>query len=142
MKKIVVVGVGNPLNSDKWIGCYASRMLEKDLEDIQFIVSSNPKKHIKEITAPDPEYIFVLSALDIEKKPGEIRVLDTRVIQDPISKYYNKDLTLFLKELKKDTKAIIRIIGIQPKKIDYGKEISEEVKKSIPKIKKKLKEFL
>ena len=144
MKKIVLIGLGNPLRSDQWIGCYATRLLEKEIEadNVKFLVAGTKFKQIEEVAKFDPTNIFILTSFDLKKKPGEIKIIDPRRVQDLLSEEYEPSLASCIKKLKQRTRAIIRIIGIQPKQIDYGKELSDEVKHSIPKIKKELKEFI
>lgn len=144
MKKIIVIGIGNPLRSDQWIGCYATRLLEKELDQksVRFLVAGTRFRQIEEIAKFDPTNIFILTAFNLKKKPGEIRIIDPRRVQDLLSEEYEPNLAACIKKLKQRTRAIIRIIGIQPKQTEYGKELSDEVKGSVPKIKKELREFL
>lgn len=142
MKKIGIIGIGNPLRKDDGVGIV---LLEKLVE--------NKKKLPKNIEYVDGgtsgmsllhqfaifDVVFVIDAVDFNGTHGELRLFKP---EDVINRKYNLSISThemdFLKivELSKKLKEKpeIFIFGIQPIDTNFGRGLSTELKQKIDSI--------
>ncbi len=135
---IVVVGVGNSLRKDDGIGLRIVEGLKKEIKnpEIQFFLGETvPENLIKKINDLKPEKVFLIDAVDFSGKPGNVMSIEN---QKGSGFTHKLSYNLFSKLLNCEFK----IIGIQPKDIDYGEELSDEIEKKISQIKMNVTKFI
>ncbi len=145
MGNIIILGVGNSLKRDDWIGCYATKILKKKLKrkHVEFIIGGvSPESWIGKITRAKPTKVIILDAVDMGIKPGQIKVIDLKKIIQTLPTTHKPPLRILIDYLGKTTDAEIKIIGIQPKNISFGERMSREMKNAIPVIKEKVLELI
>jgi len=145
MDKIIVLGVGNSLKRDDWIGCYATKILKRELssKNIEFIIGGiSPEAFSEKIIRAKPTKIIILDAVDMDLKHGQINIIDLNKIKQTLPNTHRPSLRILIDYLKKNTDAVIKIIGIQPKDVKFGEKMSKEVKDAVPMIKERLLELI
>ena len=137
--KIVVIGVGNLLLKDEGIGIHAAKTLqEMNLPDNVRIIDG--------VTSPDliafseaGDKLIIIDAAKCGGKPGTIY----RFHPYDLSSEANRTISahelgvaqsLKLMNLMGDEPSEIVIIGVEPKEINWGLELSPEVRQKIPQI--------
>ena len=148
---ILILGIGNLLLKDEGVGIHVIRRLEqRKLPNSVHLMDGgtgglNLFHHLTKY-----KKVILIDAINAHKKPGEIiRIAyDPLQLQDKQTELYphQKPLSMHetnftaVLELAKEMKikAEIIIFGIQPQVIDYGEDLSPEVKKSIPLIIKQI----
>jgi len=141
MDNIIILGVGNFLKRDDWIGCYATKILKRELKtkNIQFIVGGiSPEAFAEKMVRAKPTKVIILDAVNMGLKPGQVKVIDIKKIKQTLPNTHKPSLRILIDYLRKTTDAVIKIIGIQPKNVDFGERISKEVKDAVPAIKKRV----
>jgi len=131
-----VMSIGNPLKSDDNIG---NIILEKlDIKNIIKLRGGiTPENFIDKLK--DCNEIIILDALEFEGEIGEVRFFELNDIKSDLASTHNIPINLFQKFLPNSK---IRIIGIKPKKIDIGTELSKELQEKIGEISEKVKEII
>jgi hydrogenase 3 maturation protease len=119
---VVILGVGNELRGDDGVGVYIVRKLRKKNA---INVGVAPENFIGKIKKMKPDRIVILDALDFGGKPGEVKVVDARRTRGLNISTHSLPLSFFCKLLGK-TK--IYLVGVQPKKNEFGSSMSKEVK--------------
>jgi len=137
--RIVIVGVGNLLLKDEGIGIHIARALQQiDIpQDIKIIDGG---------TSPDLPYYFknidkliIIDAVKAKSKPGTVYRFhphDVNIESNETVSVHDFGLEQSLKTMKlmrNEPKEII-IIGIEPKEIDWGAELSAELQQKVPEI--------
>jgi len=141
MDNIIILGVGNSLKRDDWIGCYATKILKRELKtkNIQFIIGSvSPEAFAEKIVRAKPTKIIILDAVNMGLKPGQVKVIDIKKIKQTLPNTHKPSLRILIDYLRKTTDAVIKIIGIQPKNVDFGEKMSKDVKDAVPAIKERV----
>lgn len=140
-KPKVVVGMGNLLLKDEGIGVHVAHALERapSPSDVELqVVDGGTSPHI----LPLVEGVDKLIIVDAAKgggEPGAIYRFGPEAINmedEGITSVHQIGLleTLrIMKSLGREPKEIV-IIGVEPKEIDYGLELSPELEKRIPDI--------
>lgn len=140
-KKIVVLGVGNELLCDEGIGIHVAKELQKENilpPEVEVIEGgTNGFGLINIIT--DTDRLIVIDSIkggsepgtlykfDIEDAPGTPDLFKTSVHQIGILEVIN--LSSLIGKTPKTT-----VIGVEPKSISTGMELSKEVRAKIPKV--------
>ncbi len=124
----ILMGVGNELRGDDAIGIYVARNFRKEGWKV-ILAGQVPEDFTSEIKRYRPELLVIVDAALMDLNPGEFR----RVPEDKIPKvaFSTHGMPLsFLMEYLRDYVGKIILIGIQPKSMEFGEGLSEEVKKA------------
>lgn len=126
----VILTIGNSLRGDDGVGPYIASKLSSS--DVLLIINAecNPENSIDKITAFKPKSIIVIDAADFRGEPGQIELIDKAHIPETTVSTHLIPLKVIAEILYEDTKAEIKFLGIQPKNVNLGTKICEEVKTS------------
>ncbi len=83
------------------------------------------------MTRANPNKVIILDAVDMSLKPGQIKVIDLKKIKQTLPTSHKPSLRILIDYLQKNTNAVIKFIGIQPKNVGFGEKMSKEVKEAI-----------
>jgi len=136
--KCVILGVGNLLLKDEGIGVHIAQALQKmPLPDGVEVVDGG--------TSPDLPYLvegadklIVVDAVQAGGEPGSIYRLtpeDVAARPDALLSAHQMDLLASLRTMRLDggPKEMV-IIGVEPREIGWGLELSPELKEKLPQI--------
>jgi len=148
-KRIAILGVGSELRADDNAGMLIAQELERSSRQINktidlkvFLGHTAPENLSGEIRKFEPTHVVIIDTADIGKKPGEIAVFgpeDSGGISFSTHKLPIKVLAQYLTQ-SMDCKIII--IGIQPKTLEFGRDVSREVGASIKEISKEIRDVM
>lgn len=133
--KVSIVGIGNPLRGDDAAGPELIKELRNSLRCLLLLdVGEVPENYLEKIVKEKPNTIVLVDAVDLGAPPGTIRIIEEGDIRDESLSTHNVSLRLVAKYLQRETSADVFLLGIQPKTIQFGKEISEPVRGGLEKI--------
>jgi len=133
--KVLIVGIGNLLRGDDGIGPEIINRLKNPLPRLLlFDVGETPENYLGKIVKQKPDTIVLIDAIDFGADPGTIQIIERDDIRDESLSTHNVSLNLVAKYLQEETSADVFLLGIQPKTTEFGKEISEPVRKGLEKI--------
>jgi len=137
--RIVVVGVGNLLLKDEGVGIHVIKHLqEMDLPpDVELIDGGTAPDLIAYIKAGDK--LIIVDSAKAGGEPGAIYRflpddLETEASTLASAHELGVEINLRLMSLMGNEPREIVIIGIEPKEIDWGTELTDELQQRIPKI--------
>jgi hydrogenase 3 maturation protease len=131
-----VMSIGNPIKTDDNIGNVI--IDELDLKNIIKIKAEiSPENFMNKLK--DCDEIIILDALDFGGDIGEVRIFELDKINEVSISTHSIPIDLMKKVLPNSK---IKIIGIQPKNIDFGEELTKEMKNKIEEIVEKVTLFL
>ena len=132
-----VVGIGNVLLRDEGVGCHVVHALEEiPLPDVEIIDSGTCSDVLQLLEGA--EKLVIVDAVKGGGMPGQIyrfHLEDITVEQKPFLSLHDMDLVGSLKSMQlwhKIGEAVI--IGVEPREINWGLELSPELKKKMPQI--------
>ena len=134
-----IISVGNKIKSDDNIGNLVIEKIPNSPEVIKIKGGLNPENFIRPVKNFKPDVIFFLDAVDSGDEPGSVKLMRIADVQTLSPSTHNIPVSIF-KKLFPNSK--IFIIGIQPKTLDFGTELSPELKKEFGNIVKKVQEIL
>ncbi len=140
--KIVVVGIGNTLRGDDGAGPELIRKLKISFSHSRpppiYLIDAGdvPENYLQKIAGYKPDTILLVDAVDFQSPPGSITITDAGAIRNDTISTHNASLKLVMDYLKKETKADIFLLGIQPGNLAFGSGLSKPVRQAVEKIKK------
>jgi hydrogenase 3 maturation protease len=125
----VILCIGNRYGGDDGVGPYIANKLKNHENNNYYIIDSGiiPENYTSEIKKLKPKNLILIDAVEMNLKPGEIRIIKKEKIGLMHISTHNIPISLLIKYLEKYVKNIY-FIGIQSKKMSG--ELSKEVKKS------------
>jgi len=138
--RITVLGIGNILLQDEGIGVHLIQELAGELHNIDVdLIDGGTSPDIPYLVSEDTDKLIIIDAIDAGDEPGAIYKFTPEDIEQdkasPISLHeigVLQSLRLMSLENRKPKSTVI--IGIQPKTIDYGMELSTDIKKKLPEV--------
>ena len=132
-EKIVIVTLGNELRGDDSAGLFFGYLL-KQHTSLKVLEGGDAPENITGLIVKScPDTIIIADAMDFGGKPGEMKLVSSEEIE-PAGISTHASLKLFIKYLKSMIGSSVLILGIQPKCIELGKEISPEVAEGLNKM--------
>jgi hydrogenase 3 maturation protease len=138
--KVVIVGIGNTMRGDDSFGPVLIERLKGNIEAICINAGTSPENFTNKITREKPNTILIIDAVHLGLEAGEYKILqDSDIVK---SGFTTHDISpsLFIEYLKQQTRADIYMLGVQPKNISFGAEMTPSLKKTIERLKKMIKE--
>ncbi|MFH0929408.1 MAG: hydrogenase maturation protease [Candidatus Aenigmatarchaeota archaeon] len=130
----VIMSIGNPIKSDDNIGNIVLEKIETDALKIR--AETSPENFIDRMKGCDE--IIILDALQFGGDVGEVKVFELYDVEDRLLSTHSIPIEL-LKKFFPNSK--IKVIGIQPKNLDFGEEISKGLEVKMDEIVKKVTLF-
>ena len=133
----LVMGIGNVLLKDEGIGCHVVHALgEADLSDVE-IIDGGTSLDVLQL-CEDADKLIIVDAVRGGGMPGQIyrfRIGDITLEQKPLLSLHDMSLidSLKLMRLWHNIDGAV-IIGIEPKDIGWGLELSPELQLTVPRI--------
>lgn len=134
---ITIVGIGNILLKDEGVGCHVAHALEDiSLSDVK-VIDGGTSPNVMQ-TIEDADKLIIVDAVRGGGLPGEVyrfQLDDITLEQKSFLSLHDISLVdslLLMRRLYNIGE--ITIIGIEPKEIEWGLELSPEVREKLPQI--------
>jgi len=125
-KKILFTGIGNVLRSDDGVGVYICQRIIPSEFISALNVEVSIENYIGKINELNPGLLILVDCMHLGQPPGTYRVLGTNEIADQTFNTHN----ISLNRLKDFFSMPTLILGVQPKSVQFGENMSTEVRKS------------
>lgn len=135
MGRKILVSIGSSLKSDDNVANLVLRALRTDLEKIE--AGPNPENFIKALTGA--ERVFFLDAVDFGAEPGTVRLFSLNEVSSLAPSTHSFPVSLFSSMLPGTE---LFVVGIQPKSLELGEELTPELRARLPEIIKAVQELL
>lgn len=133
-RKLVILGIGNELRGDDVVGSLVARSLTKLFsgrdEITVFDGGTVPENYTSPIKKENPSHIILIDAADMGMEPGSIKIIRKEDIAHYNLSTHAMPLSFLITYLQNQTGAGIILMGIQPKNMEIGNEVSEEISQS------------
>ncbi|MDR1195930.1 MAG: hydrogenase 3 maturation endopeptidase HyCI [Endomicrobium sp.] len=132
-EKIIFLAIGSELRGDDAAGIIAANeLLKKTLpENFKVLIGHTaPENLTGEIRRFAPSHLIICDAADSGLNAGEINVISPEDIQGAAFSTHMMPINIFINYISMDNPCKPLIIGIQPKTLEFGAEVSAPVKKA------------
>jgi len=129
----LIVGVGNVLRGDDGFGPELVKNLTGRTKATLLDGGETPEDLLDQIVRMAPARLVIADAVALGGMPGDAALLESDQLGKRIAvSTHNLSLLMFIKYLKEKLPEVdIKILGVQPRSIDFGKGLSTEVRKTI-----------
>ena len=133
--KVIVLGIGNTLRSDDGAGSVLASRIKGKVPFVVFDASVSPENYLEKIIKEKPDTVVIIDAVDFGGKPGEFKFLQAQEIKTVnLFATHNASISLTINYLQNNLKADIIILIIQPRSINFGDKLSQEVTDTLDKL--------
>lgn len=132
--KIMVWGLGNPLQGDDRAGIEVARelLIRKAREIIPIICETTPGNFIPLIEREHPDRLVLVDAADMGLPPGSIRLIPAEKLEEISFTSHDLSLDLMLRSVAGNTPIIL--IGIQPERVELSLELTSSVRDAVERV--------
>jgi hydrogenase 3 maturation protease len=128
--KVLILGIGNPFRKDDGFGSILAKSLKDKIKQKVIDVKTTPENYLGSVVKNHPDTILIIDAVDFKEKPGAIRIFSCKdILTSNLFFTHNLSPYLLINFLKESLKANIIFLGIQPKQVNFGKGLTQELKK-------------
>ncbi|OUJ18803.1 NiFe-hydrogenase maturation factor [Methanonatronarchaeum thermophilum] len=126
---ILVCGIGNDIKGDDAVGPYIISQVKETGWIKTLDCGKNPEAYIKNIVEINPDLLILIDSTKFNGKPGDLIITQASEIEKKTISSHRMPIPVFNEILHERINNLdIYLIGIQPKQIILGKEISKPVK--------------
>ncbi len=124
------------MRGDDAAGCSVARILRSRLKGKSNVLVIDcggvPENFTLEMKRFQPSHILFIDAVEMGLKPGEARLVEGDELTGRSLSTHKQSLKLLFSVLKEGIPGVkIRLLGIQPKTIDFGARISYQVRAGV-----------
>jgi len=138
---VLIVGIGNTLRGDDGAGpalitSLKSRVRNSEKHSQLFVMDTGevPENYLEKIVNLKPDTILFVDAADFNAPPGNTRSINAEDLEQGSFSTHNSSMTLVVDYLNRRLQAKIFLLGIQPKSLRMGEQLSEPVEKALKNI--------
>ncbi|MCK4747008.1 MAG: hydrogenase maturation protease [Bacteroidales bacterium] len=128
--RLLFIGVGNVLKSDDGVGVVISRQIEERGNIRALTVEVSIENYIGKINSMEPGEIVILDCMELASNPGSYRIMALDHVEDITFNTHN----ISLGRLEDFFDYPTYVLGIQPRTLAFGDELSPPVKKAATQI--------
>jgi hydrogenase 3 maturation protease len=143
--KLVIVGIGNPLRMDDYVGMKIVEDLKGKLTKRVLLIESEtvPESYLQQIIDFDPTHVLLIDAAAMGQKPATVKLMECSDLPDfsPVSTHA-LPLRIFCQCLRQNLKADVLLLLIEPRDTDFGESLSPEIEAVAKRIEKALMNYL
>ena len=129
----VILTVGNGMMGDDAAGPLLAALLQRSPAPGWQVVDggSAPENVVHRVRAVAPERVLVIDAAEMELEPGEVRLIDDRlVIEQFITTTHDLPVSFLIAALRQSVPEV-HFLGIQPSVIAFGYPLTEPVQRAV-----------
>ncbi|MEM1607468.1 MAG: hydrogenase maturation peptidase HycI [Candidatus Bathyarchaeia archaeon] len=131
--RLAILGIGNALRGDDALGPELVERLKGKLPKSVWLldVGVAPENSLGFIRRLKPSHVLLIDAADFGGKPGEIRLISPEQISGVVLSTHSMPLYILAELINRYVGAKVMLLGVEPKSLNLGEDLSPEVKKSI-----------
>ena len=128
-RKIVIIGVGNPIRRDDSIGVEIINELEGKLPASVLLVKSEvvPENFLDSIIEFSPTHVLIIDAALLNLSPGSVKLVQAREVLKTAISTHALPIQVFCEYLAQMSGAKIVMLLIQPEDTGFGEGITDEL---------------
>jgi hydrogenase 3 maturation protease len=134
-KRIAVVGIGNEMRGDDAAGMLVARALGLrvvNLEHVRIIEGGHaPENATGELRKFSPDLVLLIDAADMGEAAGNIALISMEQIDGISASTHSLPLSMLARYLTLELNCEVALLGIQPKSVEMGASVSDEVNQAV-----------
>lgn len=125
-RRVVLVGVGNPIRGDDAVGPRIIELLEsRPLENVLLLNTETvPEAFTGKVEAFKPTHVLVIDAANFRGNPGDTRLVKGEEIGGRTLSTHSLSLSIFISLIEESIGIGVLLLGIQPGSIVLGEPMT------------------
>ncbi len=136
--KVIIVGVGNPLCGDDGLGPLLVGRLARRFRHLCIDAGDTLERHLGRIVRENPDTVLLVDAVHLGSAPGGHALLEPGELEEVGFSTHRLPLKMQLEELKQRVGSRIYLLAVQPRRLELGKRVCGEVKRSLRRLEKRI----
>jgi len=135
-RRLVVLGIGNPLKGDDAVGLSVIQNLSGKVSENVLLLECGvvPENYLSQIEKFKPTHVLMIDAAQINKEAGASRLISVEEIAGVTLSTHTLPLSFVAEIIKQNTGANVILLGIQPESIEFREGLSPKLQKATRKI--------
>jgi hydrogenase maturation protease len=130
--KVAIVGLGNELMTDDGVGIHAARELQKAPPAGVVVAEVGTRALNAQQLLEDTDIVIAIDAVRADGRPGSIYMFDSVNVETQHNySLHEMGIIGVMRLIRKDARPKLIILGVEPEIIDYGMELSENVRAAL-----------
>lgn len=131
--RLVILGVGNPLRGDDALGIELLKKLRGKVPRRVKLIDGGvaPENFVGRIRAFKPSHVLIVDAARFGGEPGEARLIMPEQIAGIAISTHAMPLYVLAELISEGMDVKVALLGVEPKILDLGDEISPEIEDAI-----------
>ncbi|MCS7116360.1 MAG: hydrogenase maturation protease [Nitrososphaerota archaeon] len=131
--KVLIIGVGNLMREDDFVGSYIARELLRQFkgrfEGKVMVIDAgpSPENSVSSVHRFEPSLVLFIDAIHAALEPGSIILLNLKGVEYQDVLTHTIPISFLIKVMDPDDKIDFYLLGFQPKKVGFGERMSEEI---------------
>ncbi|MFA4967039.1 MAG: hydrogenase maturation peptidase HycI [Candidatus Margulisiibacteriota bacterium] len=136
ISRAALIGVGAELKGDDAAGLLvAQRLKDKRTPHLEVIFGGTaPENFTGEIRKINPSHLIIIDAAEMGREPGHIELIDKEKIGGYTFSTHSLPLKIMIDYILNDIQCEIIIIGIEPKTMKFGGQVSSEIEDAVDEV--------
>jgi hydrogenase 3 maturation protease len=140
-KKVVIVGIGNPIRCDDYVGLKIVEQLKGKLPENVLLIEAEtvPESYLSDIEEFKPSHVLIIDAANSGLKSGQARLVNAELIANYSAiTTHLLPLQIFCEYIKQAMGAKIALLLIEPESMDFGEGLTPKVEAAAQRLTKTL----
>ena len=143
-RKLVIMGVGNPMRRDDALGLELVRALRGRVPDQVVLLECGPvpENFLGHAIRAGPTHVLMVDAALIGGKPGQARLIGPEEAKGMTISTHKLPPRLLADLIRRSTRAKVAILAVRPADVGLGEGLSPEVQEAIARLADLISEVL
>ena len=124
-KRVVLVGVGNPIRGDDAVGPRIIELLESKPNVLLLNTESVPEAFTGKVEQFTPTHVLMIDAANFRGAAGETKLISGEQIGGHAISTHSLPLNIFISYIERSLGIKVILLGIQPRSIGLGEPMTE-----------------
>lgn len=130
-RRVVLVGIGNPLRGDDAAGCLVAARLAGTPGVMVVQSDETPERDVPRIVDLEPDLVILADAVAMGRPPGAIEVMEPGALGGYLPTTHRLPLALLADILRRASSAEVVVLAIQPGRVELGADVGPEVSAAV-----------
>jgi len=132
-KRIVILCIGSEIRTDDAFGLVLARRLQGTVPDYVTVIDAGtvPENYTGTMRRINPTHVLVVDVADMGLMPGELHFLEARNVEEFTVSSHAPSLRVIAKYLTTTTGAKVALLAVQPKSLEFGEALTDELRSAI-----------
>ncbi len=135
-EKLVIMGIGNPLRGDDFVGVEVAKRLKKLMSRECVVVyecETVPENFLGKVEEAKPSHVLLIDAAAIGLEAGGMKLADPKKVLGHTISTHAIPLRVLAEYIEETTRARVMLLAIQPLILGFGEGLSPVVEEAAEK---------